>query len=402
MAITTIWVLVLLATLYFSSALSALHNVTIDDYYGDPVTGEQFSYSDSWVVGPQCNECLVAPDPSQLYNGTWHDTNEPGMSASVMFPGTAIWVYGVLAFAGSDEATLSTALNVTFLIDGQRTAGISTDSNESGGADSTYSYNFLLFNQGSLSDELHNFTLLNGMNSLVILDYLIYTSSASIDPSSIFMSSSALSSALSSTPSPTPTPSGPNGSSPSASSIEPAESSAAAATASSELSKQTVVIVATVTSIGCLLIITVIGALCYWRKRRWRGNTVRRLALTPSVESFHDNYAPDTAVLPPPAYEDLVPSTFSPGPSAITRSNEAHSTPVGPNTRIGVLELPRDLAYPLMATNTDDYTRDGAIKTTNVRSGVYDSTHPAAIAFAPSVVSRSKEAAYSHLTGSNR
>jgi len=72
-------------------------NITIDDTYGDPVTGAQFTYAGGWNVGPTCTSCTARPDPSQVYNGTWHDgtffpseENAP-LSATVSFTGRLIW-----------------------------------------------------------------------------------------------------------------------------------------------------------------------------------------------------------------------------------------------------------------------------------------------------------------------
>lgn len=51
---------------------------TIDDTYGDSVTGAKPVYSsggkDCWNQGPGCTACVLQPDPSKAYNGTWHET----------------------------------------------------------------------------------------------------------------------------------------------------------------------------------------------------------------------------------------------------------------------------------------------------------------------------------------
>lgn len=74
-------------------------NVTIDDTYGDPVTGTKFTYSDvEWKPGQNCSGCLAQPDPKQARNGTWHDATfnaQPGyvpepnvpLNATVTFNG---------------------------------------------------------------------------------------------------------------------------------------------------------------------------------------------------------------------------------------------------------------------------------------------------------------------------
>jgi hypothetical protein len=57
--------------------LASLVNVTIDDKFGDPQTGTQIVYlpPGTWNNGTNsCSGCITHLDPSQLYNGTWHDS----------------------------------------------------------------------------------------------------------------------------------------------------------------------------------------------------------------------------------------------------------------------------------------------------------------------------------------
>ena len=65
-------------------SLGAHINVTIGDKYGDSMTGAVPIYNQNsgfgWIQGADCNGCSGAakPDPSQAFNGTWHDaTWEP-------------------------------------------------------------------------------------------------------------------------------------------------------------------------------------------------------------------------------------------------------------------------------------------------------------------------------------
>jgi hypothetical protein len=63
--------------LFIPFALASLVNVTIDDNFGDPQTGTQITYvpSGSWNDGMQpCSGCITQLDPSQLYNGTLHNS----------------------------------------------------------------------------------------------------------------------------------------------------------------------------------------------------------------------------------------------------------------------------------------------------------------------------------------
>lgn len=71
-------------------------NVTVDDTNGDQSTGAQVTYtpSENWSLGPSCPDCDAHPDPSQMLDGTWHDTTfipgetqSQGLNASITFNG---------------------------------------------------------------------------------------------------------------------------------------------------------------------------------------------------------------------------------------------------------------------------------------------------------------------------
>jgi hypothetical protein len=59
----------------FQSTVAVLRNCTIDDTYGDPVTGRLPEYSppDKFARGHECPSCGVQPDKTRAYNRTWHD-----------------------------------------------------------------------------------------------------------------------------------------------------------------------------------------------------------------------------------------------------------------------------------------------------------------------------------------
>ena len=66
--------------LYFAYLIQAAFalpmNVTVDDTYGDPITGTTFFYSPSsvWSTG-HCPACTAPVDDSLAYNHTWHDVS---------------------------------------------------------------------------------------------------------------------------------------------------------------------------------------------------------------------------------------------------------------------------------------------------------------------------------------
>ena len=73
--------------------LAALVNQTIDDYFGDPITGTFPIYSPAnlWQQGNGCTTCVVRPDVSIPFDGTWHDSTyfvgNGTRSVSVTFTG---------------------------------------------------------------------------------------------------------------------------------------------------------------------------------------------------------------------------------------------------------------------------------------------------------------------------
>ena len=76
--------LLIFATLAFwSPALIAVQNITIDDQLGDGVTGQQVSYSPetgAWAQGATCTGCALKPDPDLTFDNTWHDSTYKGQS----------------------------------------------------------------------------------------------------------------------------------------------------------------------------------------------------------------------------------------------------------------------------------------------------------------------------------
>ncbi|EMD35129.1 hypothetical protein CERSUDRAFT_75422 [Gelatoporia subvermispora B] len=278
MAASTTGLWILLSTLCMSFALPAPRNVTIDDYYGDPLTGEQFNYTyNSWNVGQQRPGCYAQPDPALLYAGTWHDTtrhNGSSGSASVIFPATDNPTFAY-PFVASE--------NMTFLIDGQVSGSFAADPSTINGPNSTYEYNVLLFHQDALSNEFHNFTLANGFNSLVLLDYLVYTS---FEPTAL--SNSAM-----------PTLSEPTSSTAFGSNT----GSSGPTVAFHRLSKPIIIVIAVMTVQGCILSIVVIGAIYYWRKQRRTRDTSRLLVPSSLVESLRARSLP-------PAYDYITSQSF--------------------------------------------------------------------------------------------
>lgn len=61
-------------------ALCASKNVTCDDQFGCELSGDaqgatiEYIPNDGWTQGSTCTGCKIVADPTQAFNGTWHDT----------------------------------------------------------------------------------------------------------------------------------------------------------------------------------------------------------------------------------------------------------------------------------------------------------------------------------------
>ena len=73
-------------------------NVTVDDQYGDPLTGQTPSYEPGgvWRQGSSCTGCSIKLDPNQTCDGTWHDVtwtvgNQP-FTIEIEFTGSHMFI----------------------------------------------------------------------------------------------------------------------------------------------------------------------------------------------------------------------------------------------------------------------------------------------------------------------
>ncbi|KAJ3556410.1 hypothetical protein NM688_g2044 [Phlebia brevispora] len=179
--------LLLLLPSLFVEAVSV--NVTVDDTIPDPVTGATFTYAPTgrWNVGNNCTGCLAQPDPSLVYDGTWHDATysrteigkDETQTAQISFNGYALYVYGIVS-----QSTISpnSTADISFYIDGEL-SGVFTYTPP---GESSYLYNVCLYANDSLSAGSHSFMLQNGVaggiTSLVLFDYIIYTQDRRPEP----------------------------------------------------------------------------------------------------------------------------------------------------------------------------------------------------------------------------
>ena len=80
----------LLSSSWIASA--KLVNRTIDDHYGDAVTGFLPVYEGGWNYGPNCSACLARPEPADTFMASWHDSSASPwndiVSVTLNFTGT--------------------------------------------------------------------------------------------------------------------------------------------------------------------------------------------------------------------------------------------------------------------------------------------------------------------------
>ncbi|KAF8061019.1 hypothetical protein FPV67DRAFT_1512485 [Lyophyllum atratum] len=163
---------------------AALQNITIDDTFGDPLSGQKIVYQPAGAWNTiDCVPCTARPDTALAFNGTWHDGTfypAPGsndfpntpLSASVTFNGTAVYVICILA---RTTATPFGDSNMTFVIDGNVADTFVKPAPGTTGFD----YNVTVYSNPSLEPGTHTITIqnghVNGPKSIMIIDRIIYT-----------------------------------------------------------------------------------------------------------------------------------------------------------------------------------------------------------------------------------
>jgi hypothetical protein len=95
--------LALLVTTPILSVHAGAVNRTIDDQYGDNVTGLKPIYfpEKEWNYGPECLTCIIRPDIGLLHNGSWHETQTAPADVSRSMTLTFTGKYIVIAIVCS-------------------------------------------------------------------------------------------------------------------------------------------------------------------------------------------------------------------------------------------------------------------------------------------------------------
>ncbi|KAI1790960.1 hypothetical protein LXA43DRAFT_457302 [Ganoderma leucocontextum] len=168
-------VLVLLAR----GGAASPQNITIDD------ADDSIQYSGNWKTTCPPSLKYACPDLNKTYNKTLHWVWPPATAHShdtitVRFTGTGVYVYNVLANSLFHGFAISevTQANITFTIDGSLVGKYGQSEDSAGGG---YLYHSPVYANASLSNAQH-VLVITGHNSLVLFDYIIYTSNHGSPP----------------------------------------------------------------------------------------------------------------------------------------------------------------------------------------------------------------------------
>ncbi|KAI0659552.1 hypothetical protein C8Q70DRAFT_1053905 [Cubamyces menziesii] len=178
-------------------------NRTIDDQKGDSVTGVAplFLPTGVWNVGQICTSCIISAghpiDPAQVFDGTWHDTTydcegDAGRVVQANFTGHAIYVYNIVLHAPVPH--VSNLTNLEFYIDDEHVGSFVHFANASQQTTlPPVSYQMLVYSNNSLEEGEHALEIrtANDTGSLVLFDYLVYTTFENDPPPSSPCSSSS-------------------------------------------------------------------------------------------------------------------------------------------------------------------------------------------------------------------
>ncbi|KAJ7747182.1 hypothetical protein DFH07DRAFT_747855, partial [Mycena maculata] len=177
-------------TLWFLTVVvgSVVHgssvNRTIDDVYGDSVTGALVQYLPEvpasegplWFNQTSCAGCANVPDASLAHDDTWtaalYLADIGSMSVSMGFSGTAIFVFFIIPnFAAASN--LASVVRCDFFIDGASVGSFTHDSDGS----SEFAYNTLVYSNVTVPNGDHVLLIeTTGADpAIVIFDYALYT-----------------------------------------------------------------------------------------------------------------------------------------------------------------------------------------------------------------------------------
>ncbi|KAI5117134.1 hypothetical protein M0805_008253 [Coniferiporia weirii] len=172
--------LVVLLFVYLELSRGVLVNRTVDDQFGDSVTGVPPTYEgpsmDGWTQGSTCGTCKAQPDPYLAFQGTWHDSTwGPGDRSenmvNVFFNGSAVYVFIILA---NNVPNVTSLTSLSFSLDGEV---VGTFVHSPTSSETDYEYNVAAYTNENLGNTLHKLTMqtTGDVPILFLFDYLIYS-----------------------------------------------------------------------------------------------------------------------------------------------------------------------------------------------------------------------------------
>ncbi|KZT69026.1 hypothetical protein DAEQUDRAFT_765805 [Daedalea quercina L-15889] len=160
-------------------APAAVTNRTIDDEFGDSITGRPPYYGSSgWNYGPSCPGCKAQPAPEDVFMGSWHDTTSttpsdgPAHTVSITFNGTAVWVYCIVP---NNIPHTTTFVNISISLDGEV---VGSYAHEADTKSEAYIYNVTVYSNTHLTNTQHVVTLTAMQDpdaSMLLFDWAEYT-----------------------------------------------------------------------------------------------------------------------------------------------------------------------------------------------------------------------------------
>lgn len=143
-------------------------NVTVDDTYGDPKTGQLPRYSGSWARGIVPTAGSVLPDMAQIFNATLHQGGgrEDG-TVSLTFQGTDVYIFVV--------RDLSQPVELQFYLDDSPGPVAQYSRSAAQPGSSGYAYNQLVFNATGLRYSTHIVRVHVAASYVAWFDYMVYT-----------------------------------------------------------------------------------------------------------------------------------------------------------------------------------------------------------------------------------
>ena len=183
--------ILLFSTIFLYAAIGycTLINRTIDDELGDSVTGAKPTYlpGGTWKQGTACSICHISSvvnDLSQTFDRTWHDTThivglDEGKSMQATFNGKAVYVFNLIANVVPFTLTVT---HLNFYIDGEYVGQYVHAPDLRRGARQVL-YRVPVYVNESLESSEHTILMrAEGLeSSLVLFDYIVYTTDSDSD-----------------------------------------------------------------------------------------------------------------------------------------------------------------------------------------------------------------------------